>query len=230
MGTFHSAIEKKNVYTGDRLTQTVSNCIFHDQCGKLRDQLIKLSKSLGHKNAMKSFKAFVEHMAEVWTAVTQNDDLVLIQNLAHIEDHRNLTEAMNSFRKIMSKTDGDNNQVTEENPLLRENVSIPENLKQYKTIAPSERLYAILDSYIQDAVREQDNKKTVQGLKNLENSTLDKIKNEVEVWWKPNVKGGLAYQMATEFTKDMSKYLKELGNFYAKTYIEQIGKKAIRNF
>ena len=48
-------------------------------------------------------------MADVWTAVTQNDDMVLIKNLDHINDHRELTEAVNKFRKIMVKTDvGDN--------------------------------------------------------------------------------------------------------------------------
>ena len=44
-------------------------------------------------------------MAIVWTAVTESDDLVLIQDLKHINDHRNLEKAMNEFKNIMTKAD-----------------------------------------------------------------------------------------------------------------------------
>ena len=157
MDTFHSAIDVKAVYTSNRLTQTISNCLFSDECGKLRHQLIKFSENLEHKKTKHSLEAFVDHMADVWTAVTENDDMVLIQNLDHINDHRDLTKAMEGFRRIMSQTDGGNNQEPEENPLLRTKNSIPKHLEKYKKIAPSERLYAKLDDYIQKAVREQDN-------------------------------------------------------------------------
>lgn len=48
----------------------------------------------------------IDNMAIVWTAVTESDDLVLIQDLRHINDHRTLEKAMNQFKKIMAKTDG----------------------------------------------------------------------------------------------------------------------------
>ena len=58
-------------------------------------------------------------MADVWTAVTQNDDMVLIKNLTQINDQRDLCEAMTKFRKIMGKTDGGDKKDADENPLLR---------------------------------------------------------------------------------------------------------------
>lgn len=39
----------------------------------------------------------------VWTAVQENEDLVLIRDLNQITDHRNLITALEIFDEIMSK-------------------------------------------------------------------------------------------------------------------------------
>ena len=96
-------------------------------------------------------------MSIVWTAVTENDNLVLVKNLRHINDHRNLVNAMTIFKRIMAKFDeGDKDKYKdngEENPLLKAQGSMKNELKQYKRIMPAQRLYAILDDLIQTALK-----------------------------------------------------------------------------
>ena len=101
--TFQSAIDKHVIYGNDVLTLTKSHSEFRDQCARLRLRIMDFSKKLDDKQRPQSLKKKVEDMSIVWTAVTENDDLVLIKDLGHINDHKNLKRAMDGFKKIMSK-------------------------------------------------------------------------------------------------------------------------------
>ena len=105
MDTFHGAIDKHSVYANEVLTQTKSHSGFRDECGHLRRRLINFSQGLDPKQRTLNLKKLIDNMAIVWTAVTESDDLVLIKDLRHINDHRNLEKAMGNFKKIMSKPD-----------------------------------------------------------------------------------------------------------------------------
>lgn len=149
MDTFHGAIDKEAVYANEVLTQTKYHGGFRDECGQLRRRLMDFSKTLDNKHRALSLKKLIEEMAIVWTAVTENDNLVLIKDLRHINDHRNLENAMTTFKRIMAKVnEGENDKFKdsgEENPLLKAQGSMKDTLKQYKKIMPAQRLYAILD-------------------------------------------------------------------------------------
>ena len=101
MDTFHGAIDKHAVYANEVLTQTKSHGGFRDECGRLRRRLMDFSKSLDNHQRPLNLKKLVDDMSIVWTAVTENDDLVLIKDLRHINDHRNLERAMAGFKRIM---------------------------------------------------------------------------------------------------------------------------------
>ena len=101
MDTFHGAIDKHAVYANNVLTQTKSHAGFRDECGNLRRRLINFSQNLEAKQRTLNLKKLMQDMSIVWTAVTESDDLVLIQDLRHINDHRNLEKAMQLFKKIM---------------------------------------------------------------------------------------------------------------------------------
>ena len=173
MDTFHGAIDKKAVYANEVLTQTKYHPGFRDQCGQLRRRLIDFSKTLENQQRVFSLKQLVEEMSIVWTAVTENNNLVLVKNLRHINDHRNLENAMTTFKRIMAKVDeGDNDKFKdsgEENPLLKAQGSMSRQLKDYKKIMPAQRLYAILDNLIQTALKQQDQMENDEGLERLEN-------------------------------------------------------------
>lgn len=157
MDTFHGAIDKEAVYGNELLTQTKYHGGFRDECGQLRRRLMDFSKTLDNNHRALSLKKLIEEMAIVWTAVTENDNLVLIKDLRHINDHRNLENAMTTFKRIMAKVnEGDKDKFKdsgEENPLLKAQGSMKDALKQYKKIMPAQRLYAILDDLIQSALK-----------------------------------------------------------------------------
>ena len=58
-------------------------------------------------------------MNVVWDVLTQTDDLVMIKDLRHINDMRNLMTAIAEFKKIMSKAKGIEVNLIEHNPLMR---------------------------------------------------------------------------------------------------------------
>ena len=57
----------------------------------------------------------------MWTAVQDNDDLMLIRDLDHINNHRSMIIAIANFQQIMSRPAPDNEKEQRrqyENPLM----------------------------------------------------------------------------------------------------------------
>lgn len=57
-------------------------------------------------------------MSNVWTALTEADDLVMIRDLKSINDQRVLIKAIEDFYKIMSNYKSDSVK-EEQNPLMK---------------------------------------------------------------------------------------------------------------
>ena len=58
-------------------------------------------------------------MDVVWNALTETDDLVMIKDLRHINDMKNLLDAIEEFRKIMSKDKNKDPTRVDQNPLVK---------------------------------------------------------------------------------------------------------------
>ena len=58
-------------------------------------------------------------MDVVWNALTETDDLVMIKDLRHINDMKNLLDAIEEFRKIMSKDKNKDPKRVDPNPLVK---------------------------------------------------------------------------------------------------------------
>ena len=88
----------------------------------LRLELLNIAKNLPYQSRIVNLQKLAQDAINVWTAVQESDDLVMIKDLNQINDHRNLTNAIEDFRKIMSKAAPDLSEGEElkyhENPLL----------------------------------------------------------------------------------------------------------------
>ena len=58
-------------------------------------------------------------MDEVWNALTESDDLVMIKDLRHINDMKNLMDAIEEFRKINTKDKNKDKDRVDKNPLVK---------------------------------------------------------------------------------------------------------------
>ena len=119
MNTFHGAIDRKTIGTNSYYVQTRYNEKFRNQCSELRLKLHKFARNLADNQRMATLELLVEHMNVVWDALTQSDDLVMIKDLRHINDMKNLMTAIEEFKKIMAKAKGIEVNHVEPNPLMR---------------------------------------------------------------------------------------------------------------
>ena len=63
---------------------------------------MNFAKGLDPKKRIQTLTGLIDHMDVVWNALTETDDLVMIQDLRHINDMKKLLDAIEEFRKIMS--------------------------------------------------------------------------------------------------------------------------------
>ena len=81
-------------------------------------------------------------MDEVWTALTETDDLVMITDLRHINDRKYLMKAIEDFRKIMTKDKNIDSNRDENNPLTTGKSTLDDKIKKYEKITPDDRIFA----------------------------------------------------------------------------------------
>ena len=77
--------------------------MFRQQCSKLRLELLNIAKNLTEDNRIVNIAKWGQDAIDIWSAVQENDDLVMIRDLNHINDHRSLIMALEEFRQVMSK-------------------------------------------------------------------------------------------------------------------------------
>ena len=91
----------------------------------------------------------------VWTAVQNNDDLMLIRDLDHINNHRSMIIAIENFKQIMSRPAPDNE---EEQAKQYSNPLVPgkavEGQENLKIIVANMTIFAQFDNAINKALLE----------------------------------------------------------------------------
>ena len=175
-------------------------------------------------------------MDEVWTALTETDDLVMITDLRHINDRKYLMEAIESFRKIMTKDKNIDPNIVESNPLTTGKGTLDANIKEYEKIPADKRIFAELSDIIAEGSKELiilKNKLTRK--EPIGQTEADDIKKEVDKnlketyakWASTNEQEpGLAFAMLQFFASEMSQDLLNRGKFLMRKNLEAIFKKA----
>ena len=105
---FPSALELQQVNGNENFVQTKSSDVFRQACSKLRLKILDLSRNLESEQRIVSLVSWGEDTINVWTAVQNNDDLMLIRDLDHINNHRSMIIAIENFKQIMSRPAPDN--------------------------------------------------------------------------------------------------------------------------
>ena len=100
---FTSALALEKVNQNANLTLTRSEDIFREQCSKLRAHILEYAGQLQDEQKVLNIKKWIEDSNSVWTAVRDNEQLMMITDLKEINDHRALLKALDQFRVIMSK-------------------------------------------------------------------------------------------------------------------------------
>ena len=93
-------------------------------------------------------------MNVVWDVLNQCDDLVMIKDLRHINDMKNLMAAIAEFKKIMSKAKGIEVNHVEHNPLMRATGTPDQSIAEYDKIRADQRLYGKYQTVIDDGISE----------------------------------------------------------------------------
>lgn len=101
---FPSALSLEQINGNKNFVHIQSSDVFRQQCSLLRLELLNMAKSLPLESRVANLKKWAQDAINVWTAVQENDDLVMIKDLNQINDHRNLVTSLDQFRKIMSKS------------------------------------------------------------------------------------------------------------------------------
>lgn len=100
---FPSALSLEQINGNENFVQTRSSDVFRLDCSKLRLELLKIAKDLPEEYRIINLAKWGQDATDIWTAVQENDDLVMIRDLNHINDHRMLIVSLEQFRKIMGK-------------------------------------------------------------------------------------------------------------------------------
>lgn len=100
---FPSALSLEQINGNENFVQTRSSDVFRLDCSKLRLELLKIAKDLPEEYRIVNLAKWGQDATDIWTAVQENDDLVMIRDLNHINDHRLLIVSLEQFRKIMGK-------------------------------------------------------------------------------------------------------------------------------
>ena len=91
----------------------------------------------------------------MWTAVQNNDELMLIRDLDHINNHRSMSIAIENFQQIMSRPAPENEEEQRkryENPLIPE--KSVEGQKNLKFIEAKMTIFAQFNTAIDNALLE----------------------------------------------------------------------------
>ena len=118
---FPSALEPKQVNGNPNFIQTKSAEIFRQACSKLRLKIFDLSRELEAEQRIVSLVGWGQDAINVWTAVQNNEDLMLITDINYINNHRNMIIAIEKFKQIMSSPAPNNEKdhgEKKDNPLL----------------------------------------------------------------------------------------------------------------
>lgn len=83
---FPSALEKEKIRNQDTLVHTRSAEIFRINCSKLRLQILGIAKSLDAESRHVNIQQWGNEANTVLTAVMDNDDLVAMVDLGHINN------------------------------------------------------------------------------------------------------------------------------------------------
>lgn len=155
---FSSALSLEKINGNENLVQTRSSDVFRQQCSELRLELLNIAKNLPESSRIVNLQKWGQDAMNVWTAVQENDDLVMIRDLSHINNHRQMVVALEEFRKIMSKKApvlalGEVVK-NESNPLLTGNV--PAEKKAEQVIAQDQTIFCQLTNAIDEALEEQE--------------------------------------------------------------------------
>ena len=95
-----------------------------------------------YENRIVNIAKWGQDATNIWSAVQENDDLVMIRDLDHINNHRKLIVTLEEFRKIMSKAAPSGDEVIRQlaNPLLKG--TVPEELKAEQIISSDQTIFA----------------------------------------------------------------------------------------
>ena len=118
---FPSAISVEEVNGNENFVQTKSSDVFRQACSRLRFKILDLSRNLEAEQRIVSLVQWGQDTINAWTAVQNNEDLMLIRDLDHINNHRYIIIAIENFKQIMSRPAPDNEEEQRkqyENPLL----------------------------------------------------------------------------------------------------------------
>ena len=61
-----------------------------------------IARNLPETSRIINIQKWGQDVTTIWTSVNENDDLVMIRDLKHINDYRALVIALEDFRKLMS--------------------------------------------------------------------------------------------------------------------------------
>lgn len=154
---FPSALELQQVNNNREFVQTRSSDVFRQECSKLRLLLMDIARNLPETSRIINIQKWGQDVTTIWTSVNENDDLVMIRDLKHINDYRALVIALEDFRKLMSAPapQEEKDYSSEPNPLLPGH--LPEGLKADDKILTNKTIFAEFDNAITEALRKQDN-------------------------------------------------------------------------
>ena len=118
---FPGALEYQQVNGNENFVQTKSSDVFRQACSRLRLKILDFSRNLEAEQRIVSLVEWGQDTINVWTAVQNNEDLMLIRDLNHINNHRYMIIAIENFKQIMSRPAPDNEEEQGkryENPLI----------------------------------------------------------------------------------------------------------------
>lgn len=160
---FQSALKLEQINGNENYQQTQSAEIFRRQCSSLRLELLNMAKDLEPDSRILNLQEWGQSVFTIWTAIQENDDLVKIQDLEQINNHRKLVTVIENFRKMMNKAapTGEEEIKTLVNPLLPG--TVPTQLQDKVTLKSDETIFALFDARITELLTEQKNRDSDSG-------------------------------------------------------------------